>query len=708
MADINARMRQLIGTTSSWSLNDLIIGDGEIAAERRTDGSIKFKVGDGVRRFSQLPYLFAGTGEDGLPGPPGPPGGNVMSVGLFTSVGGLTIPVGTDIIQTSGHTVQGRGADRYVYDPAVDAAFVSANPRWSVVTANGRGFRYDFSTGMRVNSFGADPVTKRTDPNAAAAAATNFSVWNALIDAGLYFKVNVIVGNVGSSAPGWQFLYAGTPEIHFDIGYYYFGGNTLHVAQAQWRFIGKGAGNAGGGGAATILQWDGSCDGMVWHEFMEPPPIPGNRGWNGTSSATYAEGISFEGGGGNIFNRITKERPWCGIWMCGTGQWAHRCNFVDWACNGINIGNKPGIDADLGSNLCFVTNCNFIKLGHAGIYFDGADSSAGGTYNCSFIYCGYFGIHDSSFLANGHYNHHCRAIGTGVSGTRNQNVDQAGRPPVVFHNNWYWYCTWGNESTASITEPGTNPDIWAPWMGPYGSQHPEIGQAIWTYGMTLLAGSSYLLEGLNAPTTFFNCYTENDAIPPWTDVQGIVMGGLLGRQQTSPGAHMRALGGSFFNRGRGQGIGARWATVVGTAVANDHIILLGGGASISQLFFFSENTHWLGGLRIKAINEDRDILLFDFSNAGNSAGLIYTGRDTLQTFGSAAPKPYSCWVPRLYAGSNARRIEFSGIPTSGDWARGDLVINVNAAPSQPAGWICTTAGIGGSTAVFKAMANLAA
>lgn len=68
MTDTLARMRQLIGTTAQWSANDLVIGDGEIALERQSDGMMGFRVGDGVKRFSQLrpvgfvPTIITGDG----------------------------------------------------------------------------------------------------------------------------------------------------------------------------------------------------------------------------------------------------------------------------------------------------------------------------------------------------------------------------------------------------------------------------------------------------------------------------------------------------------------------------------------------------------------------------------------------------------------------------------------------------------------------
>jgi hypothetical protein len=56
VADKLARMRQIIGSTDAWAANDLALGDGELAIERRSDGKIFAKVGAGLP-FSAAPYL---------------------------------------------------------------------------------------------------------------------------------------------------------------------------------------------------------------------------------------------------------------------------------------------------------------------------------------------------------------------------------------------------------------------------------------------------------------------------------------------------------------------------------------------------------------------------------------------------------------------------------------------------------------------------
>ena len=45
------------GTTEQWATSDSIIYDGEIVVEKSNDGYIHLKVGDGTKKFSELPYM---------------------------------------------------------------------------------------------------------------------------------------------------------------------------------------------------------------------------------------------------------------------------------------------------------------------------------------------------------------------------------------------------------------------------------------------------------------------------------------------------------------------------------------------------------------------------------------------------------------------------------------------------------------------------
>jgi hypothetical protein len=60
MSDEYKRMRQLIGPTAEWAAHDIVIGKGEVAVEQLTTGAAKIKIGDGVLRYSQLPFIDGG------------------------------------------------------------------------------------------------------------------------------------------------------------------------------------------------------------------------------------------------------------------------------------------------------------------------------------------------------------------------------------------------------------------------------------------------------------------------------------------------------------------------------------------------------------------------------------------------------------------------------------------------------------------------
>lgn len=64
MADILARMRQLIGDPTEWAANDIVLGRGELALEVSGNDTM-LKVGDGAQTYSQLPYVA--LGQDSLP-----------------------------------------------------------------------------------------------------------------------------------------------------------------------------------------------------------------------------------------------------------------------------------------------------------------------------------------------------------------------------------------------------------------------------------------------------------------------------------------------------------------------------------------------------------------------------------------------------------------------------------------------------------------
>ena len=93
--------------------------------------------------------------------------GPTLSIGTFALASTTFIPVGTDIVQSSGYYTVGDGGHAlYVYSSAVDAAYVAANPLISFISANGRGFTLAIQDWVNSRWFGAlgGPQALASDP----------------------------------------------------------------------------------------------------------------------------------------------------------------------------------------------------------------------------------------------------------------------------------------------------------------------------------------------------------------------------------------------------------------------------------------------------------------------------------------------------------------------------------------------------------------
>ena len=78
-----------------------------------------------------------------------------FALGPFATASASSIEIGTDIVRTSGFASSANGSALYIADPAVDRAYVAANPRTSFLSANGRGFRLSRDQMVTPAMFGA-------------------------------------------------------------------------------------------------------------------------------------------------------------------------------------------------------------------------------------------------------------------------------------------------------------------------------------------------------------------------------------------------------------------------------------------------------------------------------------------------------------------------------------------------------------------------
>lgn len=613
---------------------------------------------------------------------------------LAVNIASTTFLPTVKAIETAGYSVAGRGKARYLQDPAVDATFVALHPGWSFVSANGLGFRLDPTSRICIDQLGADWTTMRGDAGAAAAAAQNNAAFNAMMDCVIWYRVNV----VGSPATDrTKISYMGVPHMWFGVGNYYLGGYTLHVSEGQHHIYGFGQGNTNCQGAATQLQWDGTCHGTIFHEWKEAG-VPGRISDNYPSSSnSVLEGICFDGGGGNLsLSNI-------GVWCVSNSVRVKNCGFYDWASVGLNIGSpvsNPSMGT--GANLCFAEKCNFRYCGFAGLYCDGADSNAGASKDCSFIYCGYYGIFDSSFLANSHSNIHCRGIGhSSYAGTSTQKVG-AVAPCFVSMNGMYWHVMPGKAALASTTQPGNDNKVWRPFFS-YTTVDLTYAPA-WVSGTTYHETAPWMNDNLNAPVIFFSGYHEGDCAAPSHSTRGMTIQGLNQAAEGDAGGNIAMGSGALLNRSGG--VGTSWrkydpAVSNGTVPADTVTVQLGNNPTNGDILSILGTLYFPTTSRLR-FSTDRKDIVFDYANSASNAAFTYTGPNTAQQFGSAAARLYHTYIPKLVAGTVGRRIEVAAAaPSSGEWARGDIIFNSSAAAAGKIGWSCTTGGTAGSTAVFK-------
>jgi hypothetical protein len=216
-------------------------------------------------------------------------------------------------------------------------------------------------------------------------------------------------------------------------------------------------------------------------------------------------------------------------------------------------------------------------------------------------------------------------------------------------------------------------------------------------------------DGTSAAHTYLGCYTEDTAAPGNQSTLSqhcVVLGGIMAGAQFHPESS-RALVMT--------GAGAIRGTLGSTNVLGDVNVKAGFGADPSHT---AANTIlWFGNIN-EAATLDAWRLKYDdavkayrlnFANGGASQEPLQFAAMGSSWRGGVvyAPSfPQGIFLGSLGAG--CRITDATAEPTTGTFNRGDVIFNRTPSAGGTPGWRCTTAGVAGSTAVFKAMANLAA
>lgn len=316
-----------------------------------------------------------------------------------------------------------------------------------------------------------------------------------------------------------------------------------------------------------------------------------------------------------------------------------------------------------------------------GFFTDSADANAGVAVGINATHNGRWGIYDSSFLGNTYLG--CHAATNGVLGTA-ETPNATETSAVSYGGNRYCVVI-GQETAASTTTPGTNDLVWS-LMGA-GGTHSTI--PAWVSGGTYVSGGPYASDDPNAANLFIGCYSESDQGQAQLAAPASVLGGL------------HAAG---FTSGSSVTLSARKVSARDTVAPGGATLeaILGGSQENGDLLRFEHSTQF-SGIRLRQVGAN---IRWDRANGDSTVSFTITGPNTALTFGRSAIVPDAFVSDKVFLGSGdaARNVSSAAAaPTSGAYARGDIVYNNAPSASGKVGWVCVTAGTPGTWKPFGAI-----
>jgi hypothetical protein len=332
------------------------------------------------------------------------------------------------------------------------------------------------------------------------------------------------------------------------------------------------------------------------------------------------------------------------------------------------------------ANLWALTRCSAISNGRDGLFIDGADVNAGVGIGFNGSKNGRINIYDSSFLGNTHIGHHSsepgiRAYGEGSDGKgyrcKLNHVSSEDTLPITGAN-WatYWEL-WSTGTSYPAIVSGTKY---------YDSRNGIVGE----YPIY-----HYVADSANAQNVFVGCYAEGASGVvgggSYIRDRSVITGGSIGRVEPDGYGNFAARLNVSPMQSVTKAPGTDVFVTTRTGGRSGSLGAYAYGASDSTatwaLDYDSVGKVW--NHRANGLGSTRSYLLCD---AGNSLG---------------RPPGFIDFITLGVGINGARQQALSALPSSGDYNRGDIVWKLLPSPSGKIGWVCTTAGVAGSTAVFK-------
>jgi len=483
----------------------------------------------------------------------------------------------------------------------------------------------------------------------------------------------------GAVVPGSAIYHVGH-ELFVPKGKYLLGGTTLDLFSTV-RLRGEGVGQAGG--TPTTLKWDAGATGIRVQRFDTSGAATKDTVTHSGGDGSMIEGLFLQGGFSGAegeFHGIelrarAKIRDVCIDNFEGDGIC---CNASASAGDGAFHGNANGWIIDTAR----ITNCR------NGLFVDGADTNAGQAYNLDLAACRQWGVLDSSFLGNTYFAPQAATCGITAF---NSGVGANGASVVSYGGNRYFAIA-GQEAGASTNPPtGTTADNL--WWAYSSAGAAQTGIPAWVSGMTARAGGSYFTDNLNARNLFVGPYHETAQGLPQLSTPTLVIGGSMALSRSSMGAWLQTSLGQVL---------ANTAVAAASYTGSDETITaqIGEkGAGAKTLLKLTASATFASSSRLVISGSD---LQWNYGNSGANVAFVITGPNTTTAFGGAAAVPHCFYSNNLRVGSgiSARLLNTANAPPpTGQYAKGDFLLNFSASATGPFAWQCTTAGTGGS-AVF--------
>lgn len=484
-----------------------------------------------------------------------------------------------------------------------------------------------------------------------------------------YPKLKRLLDRPGTGT-GW---YQSSPPIYFPNGRYFMG-QTIQLKRSTRLF-----GNSSGlpSDAAAELVFPSDTAGIIVHRYntigYTTEAVPTTA-----ADASIIEGLILTGSRGTD---LTAH----GIWL--------RARAV---VRNVRIQNFAGAGfrpyAASNGTAAFLGNCNnwVFDTGRVlgcewGVYPEGYDANAGRCLNVDCSGNRRWGFFDASFLGNTFTACHADGNGREIAGGVNVKSAYASYGGKTYHA-----VPGATEQQLVDTEPGTNSAIWR--------QCQTTSYAIaWTGSQpsgTYRHGGGYHSNNANARSIFTGCYNEGGQGLIWLSQHSIMVGGMTVETPIASGAQFE---------GRFNATWSRQPFVSGrTRISDGRTITAATGGDANSLAAFE----WSDSINNQTYRWQASGTLgsFEMSRQGAQMGIAVRGPNETQL-----PNYFQLVGLGLGIGGTLRafgRTTWStaaGVvfPTSGNYNKGDVGLAPNPNAGDRIGWVCTTSGVAGSTAVFK-------